>query len=266
MMNIFLAMRHDVNNPEPTYVLFGRGFECASWWHHHFSEKDFRVTTTKHTSEDLTLWPELASNPRQAQAEPTTVACTASIIDSDPQMCAKSATPTPISFDALIEQSPIPPKGCVLWNRHAFMVRTMASSSMASAKDKRGGRVWSREEQHSERDSDAFGWRCLSWTLQRSPVQHTYEDYDANICRPRFQPETTFAFCMEIQRYTNPRGPRPCEAARQELGFSAHSTSTNHWVLQNPPTCERWSKLASGGEIATTHFPPKTSYGILDAS
>ena len=45
-------------------------------------------------------------------------------LGSDPQVGAKSITPIPISFDAL-STDPILLKGCVLWNRCAFIVRTM---------------------------------------------------------------------------------------------------------------------------------------------
>ena len=59
----------------------------------------------------------------------------ASITGSDSQIGAKSVTPMPISFDALRED-PVPLRGCVLWNRRAFMV-----GIMARAKDERAGRV-----------------------------------------------------------------------------------------------------------------------------
>ena len=85
--------------------------------------------------QDLTVGQESASSSRPAQAETNIAACTTSTTGSDPQISARSITPIPISFDAL-SADPIPLKRCVLWNRR---------------------RVWSREEQHSERDSDAFG-------------------------------------------------------------------------------------------------------------
>ena len=59
------------------------------------------MSPAEHTSEDLTVGPESASSSRPAQAEPTTVACTASIINSDAQICARSTTPIPVHFDAL---------------------------------------------------------------------------------------------------------------------------------------------------------------------
>ena len=110
------------------------------------SEKDCRVSPTSHTSEDLSLRSGPASSTR-VRTEPTT----ASITGSDFQIGGKLVTAIPISFGALSED-PFPLKGCVLWKRRAFMVRVMAS-----AKDKRRGRVWSREEQNSQRDAEAFG-------------------------------------------------------------------------------------------------------------
>ena len=105
-----------------------------------FSETYHRVSPTLLTSEDLSSRSELALSSRPVRAEPTTAEHAASATGSDPQVSARSVTPTPISFDAL-NGDPIPLKGCVLLNRHAFMVR-----NMASPKDKRRGLVWSREE------------------------------------------------------------------------------------------------------------------------
>ena len=85
------------------------------------------------------------------QAEPTTAGHTMSLTDSDPQVSARSGTPIRISFDALTED-PSRLKGCVLLHRRAFMVRIMASTD-----DPRGGRVWSREEEDPDRESEAFG-------------------------------------------------------------------------------------------------------------
>ena len=111
-----------------------------------------RVSPTEHTSENLTVGPESSSSSRPAQVEPTIFyIAPRSTIDSDAQTCAWSVTPIPISFDALSED-PILLKGCVIWNRRAFMVRIMAS-----AKDNRRRRVWSREEQKSERRAEALG-------------------------------------------------------------------------------------------------------------
>ena len=43
--------------------------------------------------------------------------------------------------------------------------------NVATAKNNLGRRVWSREEQSSERDVDVFGWTCLCpETLQRPLV------------------------------------------------------------------------------------------------
>ena len=46
----------------------------------------------------------------------------------------------------------MPLKGCVHWNLRAFTVRTMASM-----KDGRRERVWSREEEHPEREEEVSG-------------------------------------------------------------------------------------------------------------
>ena len=63
--------------------------------------------------------------------------------------------PQHYSFDA-VGQEPTSLKGCVLWNRRAFMVR-----SMASAKDNWSGRAWSCEECRGEREVEACGSACL---------------------------------------------------------------------------------------------------------
>ena len=44
------------------------------------------------------------------------------------KVSVKSVTPIPISFDALTKD-PVPITGCVVWNRRAVMVRTMASAN-----------------------------------------------------------------------------------------------------------------------------------------
>ena len=62
-------------------------------------------------------------------------------------MSARSVTPTPKPFDALSEYSPIPRKGCVLSKRRAERRRARKTICV---------RVWSREEQHSDRDAEAF--------------------------------------------------------------------------------------------------------------
>ena len=113
-----------------------------------FTKNDYRVSPTSHTSEEQSLQSEPASQ-TQGQSERTTAINPASITAAETR--GRSAISIPISFDSLTED-PVPLKRCVLWNRRAFMVRTMAS-----AKDKRGGREWSREEQHSEREAEAFG-------------------------------------------------------------------------------------------------------------
>ena len=103
------------------------------------------------------------------------------------------------------------------------MVRTITS-----ARDKRGGEVWSREEYHSERDAEAFGEIALVLTHCNVQFQHTCEQCGENLCCPRFQPETTFVFCSVIPKHNNAPGPRPCEAVPPKSGFSARPTSTIH--------------------------------------
>ena len=103
-----------------------------------FFKSDYRVSPTYHTSEDLSSQAQPAAN-RQEQPEPTTTENTASITGSDSPRGA--VTPILLSLDALSED-PIPLKGCVLWNRRAFMVRIVVS-----AEDKLGRPAWSREKQ-----------------------------------------------------------------------------------------------------------------------
>ena len=146
-----------------------------------------------HTLEDLSLRPEPASSSRPAQAEPTTAARTASIVDSDPQTCARSTTLIPVSFDTL-RDDPIPLKRCVLWNLRAFMVRTMAS-----AKEKRRGRVKSNTLSAIRKPlvEDVFDLTHCNVHL----LQHICEQYGAHLCCPRSQPENNLSFCMNIQTY-----------------------------------------------------------------
>ena len=117
--------------------------------------------------------------------EPSTAVNTVSIIDSEPQARARSVTPTAISSDALSEE-PIFLKECVLRNRHAFMLRTMAS-----AKANGMARAWSREECVVEREVKSFMdehvrvlTRCSDHLFQRICEQN-YE----NLCCPLSQPE-----------------------------------------------------------------------------
>ena len=76
----------------------------------------------------------------------------------------------------------MPREGCVLLFRRAFVVRVMAS-----AKDKRRGRVWSR-------DHGNFESHCEVHLTQLSFVQ-----YGANLCCPRSQLETKSSFRMVVQ-------------------------------------------------------------------
>ena len=90
-------------------------------------ENDYRDSPTKQMSEDLSSRSEPASCTQPIQAEPTTAVHTACVTGSDSHVSARSETPISISFDELSED-PIPLKGCVLWNRRAFTVRTRASA------------------------------------------------------------------------------------------------------------------------------------------
>ena len=68
--------------------------------------------------------------------------------------------------------------------------------TLASAKDNLGGRVWSRDELSFERDAEVFGRPYF--VLKHCNVhlsENICKQYDANLCRPRFQQETSFAFC-----------------------------------------------------------------------
>ena len=54
---------------------------------------------------------------------------------------------------------------------------------MASAKDKRGGRAWSREEQHSEREVEASLRMDMSFVMKHCNIhssQNICEQYGAN--------------------------------------------------------------------------------------
>ena len=94
---------------------------------------------------------------------------------------------------------------------------------------------------------------------------HTCEKYGANLCCPRFQPETVFAFCTVNQK--NLPGPGPCEAAPQESGFSACPTTMCHRSVPESTACKhdeaclRWYR--EGEIIPATHFPEETSCRIL---
>ena len=68
--------------------------------------------------------------------------------------------------------------------------------------------------------------------------QHTCEQYGANLCCPRFQPDITFDFCIAIPKRTSPLGRRPCEAVPQESGFSVRTRTTNHYGVPESKACE----------------------------
>ena len=124
-----------------------------------------------------------SSSTRPLRAEPTTAVHTAYITGFDPQASARSVTPKQISFGALSEDA-IPLKGCVLWNRRAFMVIVMAS-----AKDRRKGRVWSRECGSVRMNM----FLCRHIATSTSPS--TLASNTVRICCPRFQLKTMYAFC-----------------------------------------------------------------------
>ena len=173
-----------------------------------FTEDDYRVSLTLHTSKDLSLQSEPASN-THGQPEPTTTVYTCSEIGS------RSVTPVPISFE-----------GCVLWNLRAFMVRTMAS-----AKGKRIGRVCLVEDY-----TLSVRWKlldehvCVQTHCNVRQSQHTCEQYSAHLsCRNNVR----FLYCTP--KYNNSPGPRPCEAAPQEL---ARPTTTNHMGVPESKACE----------------------------
>ena len=99
-----------------------------------FQRRTILCPPTAHALEDLTLRQEPASSSRPAQAEATTVACIASIIDSDPQMCTSSITPISVSFNALRDDR-TPLKGCVLWNLRSCTVRKPREARKRNGED-----------------------------------------------------------------------------------------------------------------------------------
>ena len=135
---------------------------------------------------------------------------------------ATSATPIPISFDALSED-PIPLKGCVLWNRRAFIVR-----------------IRQTRETHREGGCGYVKNKTLSVTRKHldervivlkhcnvHQFQHICEQHGANLCCPRFPiRKAVFAFCAVIQRCETPAkvlAVRGCAARVWICG-----TSQNH--------------------------------------
>ena len=227
---------------------FGRDCDCASDVII-FTENDCRVSPTTHR-----------------KAGPTTAVYPASITGSG--IGVRSVTPMQISFDAS-RKNPIPLKGCVLWNRRAFMVRTMAS-----AKDKWRGRTWSREDKNFEREALPFGWSRCNARLS----QQTCEQQVANLCYPHPQPDITFVFCMRTQESAKAQAVRNC-AARVWI-FGTPQNHESHGCSRNQSMRARRSKFAvaaladitlegheicyGGGEIITaTLFPTETSCRIL---
>ena len=111
--------------------------------------------------------------------------------------------------------------------------------TVASAQDKRGGRVWSRERcvvsvMRKPLDEHVFVVKYCNVHLS----QHTCEQCGAHLYCPRFQPETTFAFCTVIQKRRNPPGPRPCEVVLRSLDFGACSITTCHTGVPDSTACE----------------------------
>ena len=197
-------------------MLFDSDDECAGCWgrqrctHRKICPRDQSLRQARDQCE--------LSQPPQSTLRPSLVI----------HKSARSVTPTPISFDALSKKIPL--KGCVLWKSSC-----VHGENHASAIDKRGGRVWSRARMKLRKPLDEH---VFVLTLQSPPVPTHCEQYGANLCCPRSQPETTLASCTVIQKHKNPPKPKPCEAVPQGSRFSARPTTTNHTSVPESKACE----------------------------
>ena len=100
----------------------------------------------------------------------------------------------------------------------------------ANSKDKRAGRVWSREDQNAERDVEAFGMNmCCAEALPRPPVPGTTcKQYGAISLLSTFPTRRNVRFLHGDPITQKSARPNKCEAVPQESGFSVPPRTTNH--------------------------------------
>ena len=133
-------------------------------------------------------------------------------------------------------------------------------------------------ENHGERERQTESGHVESKTLR--VMWKRLDEHGATLCSPRFQPETTFAFCKVIQKCrtknVRPEAIRSC-AARSLIFGTSHNHET-HGVRKKNKACEQdeankrwqhwrrklWDCTECGSEVVpATCFPAKTSCRIL---
>ena len=113
---------------------------------------------------------------------------------------------------------------------------------------------------------------CLD-TLQSPPKTEHVRAVRCESLLSTLPTRETFFFCMEIQKYINPTGPKLCEAAPQQFRILAPPTTTNHMGVPGSKVCEpalaeitleRHEICCRGGEIIpSTHFSAETCCQVL---
>ena len=114
---------------------------------------------------------------------------------------------------------------------------------MASAKDNRGGRVWSPEEERTERGAEAFG--CTSVcpvTLQRPPCPSAPASNTVPISAVHVSNQKMFALWTANQKHNNPE-------AQAVRGCAAKASIFLHVpqrVFQNPMHASTMKQVGDG--------------------